>query len=135
MKGNEGSIESFSFDDEETEKQLDNALGTIAMVKAVVNAARNDKARHGDVFGYNNTVNELTPGSKLAEIDSNVADTILQELSSEENRLNYYKRIVDLNSKNVLRTHDRTGVKAKVLLYKKTKERFSASNWPPSSWN
>jgi hypothetical protein len=135
IAGSKNDIEGFGFD-EDIEKQIDNALGTIQLVKAVVNAARTDKARFGDIFGYNKTVNQITPNSTLAEIDSNTADTILQEINSVETRLKYYQNIANLNSANKLKEHDKTGVKANTLLFKRFVEKFiDSDNFPPPGWD
>jgi hypothetical protein len=88
------------------------------------------------MFGYNKTVNEITPNSTLAEIDSNTADTILQEIDAVETKLKYYQNIANINSGNKLKEHDKTGVKANMLLFKRFIEKFiDPDTFPPSSWD
>ena len=133
--GSGGSLDNFEFDTN-IEGQITDALTTIRVLQAVVNAARTDKAKIGDAFGFNKTVNELDHDMHLAEIDSNTADVIVQELDGVALRLEYYKNIADIISGNKLREHAQTGVKSSVLMYDTVMRRFvEPDDFPPDDWD
>jgi hypothetical protein len=88
--GKSNSVESFGYEpgEEEALKQaIDNKSGLFAMAEAVLSAARTDNADYGDLWGYNVTVNNLDKESKLATIDANTANVMLQELNQIKDRL------------------------------------------------
>ena len=133
--GSGGSLDNFGFNTD-IEEQIADSLKTIRVLQAVVNAARTDKAKIGDAFGFNKTVNELDSDMHLAEIDSNTADVIVQELEGIAIRLEYYKNIADIISGNKLREHAQTGVKTSVLMYDMVMRRFVEPNdFPPDDWD
>lgn len=134
-KGAQSMLDQYSLVSDE-EEQLDNALQTINLAKAIVNASRTDSGRFGDIFGYNATVNEITPDSHLAELDSNTADTIVQELDNLATRLKYYKTIAEINSGNRLKEHEQTGVKVNTILYDTVMTHIvERDDFPPDDWD
>lgn len=137
--GKSNSVESFGYEpgEEEALKQaIDNKSGLFAMAEAVLSAARTDNADYGDLWGYNVTVNNLDKESKLATIDANTANVMLQELNQIKDRLQYYKLLIDINSNNRLDEHVKTSVKTQSLIFDKFFERFvNTDSYPPSNWN
>lgn len=133
--GRSGNFEQFGYG-EDTEEKISNALLVIDMAKAVVNAARTDNSKFGDAYGYNKMVNGLDSNSDLAEIDSNTADTIVEEISEIEQQLIYYKGLADVISGNKLTEHARTNVQVGTLLYKTIIDKFiKPDTFPPDDWN
>ena len=137
--GKSNSVESFGYEagEEEALRQaIDNKSGLFAMAEAVLSAARTDNADYGDLWGYNVTVNNLDKESKLATIDANTANVMLQELNQIKDRLQYYKLLIDINSNNRLDEHVKTSVKTQSLIFDKFFKRFvDTDSYPPSNWN
>lgn len=130
-----GTLDMFGLD-EVVQDQIEDGLKVIELAKAVVNAARTDNAKIGDPYGYNKTINSLDSTSDLAEIDSNTADTIVQEISNFENELLYYKRIADIVSGNKLTEHEKAHTQINTLLYKTVVDRLvKRDDFPPEDWN
>ena len=130
--GNQNTLSELSYNSEDTEEQIENALYIIELAKASIQAARTDDAKYGDIFGYNVVVNSIDK-SDLAEIDSNIADTILQELEEVYSRLTYYNLLININSNNKLKTFDRSYTKGYTLIFDKILKRFNLPDYPPGN--
>ena len=133
--GNADNFDQFGFS-EGFEEALNNAYKVLSVAEAVVGAARTDAAKWGDVYGYNKTINELDSNSDLAEIDSNTANVILQDIREVEEQLLYYQRLADVISGNKLSEHERTQTQVGALLYNTLVTRIiEAPDFPPDDWN
>lgn len=113
--------------DEELYKDLNNAIYTLELYQASIRGARTDGANLGNIFGYNATLNEVAgkiEGSEqlqLAEIDKNVADVFDEDIKTNLNKLQFLKRLYEVNQGQKLTKQDRVSTKKDLLIYKRLK--------------
>ncbi len=113
--------------DEQLYKDLNNALYTMQLYQASIRGARTDGANLGNIFGYNATLNEVAAkieGSEqpqLAEIDKNVADVLDEDIKANLNKLQFLKRLYEVNQGQKLTKQDRVATKKDLLIYKRLK--------------
>lgn len=113
--------------DEELYKDLNNAIYTLELYQASIRGARTDGANLSNIFGYNATLNEVAAkieGSKqpqLAEIDKNVADVFYEDIKTNLNKLQFLKRLYEVNQGQKLTKQDRVATKKDLLIYKRLK--------------
>lgn len=113
--------------DEELYKDLNNAIYTLELYQASIRGARTDGANLGNIFGYNATLNEVAAkieGSEqpqLAEIDKNVADVFDEDIQANLNKLQFLKRLYEVNQGQKLTKQDRVATKKDLLIYKRLK--------------
>lgn len=111
--------------DADTEEKISQALELIGFLKSHIQAARKDAVSFTNIFGYNTTMNELNPDKpKLAEIDVNTANVILQDIDKLETNLMYYKTIFEINSGSKLTEHKKIGAKIWIKTFDKIKAVF-----------
>lgn len=72
--------------------QITEALSVINIFKAQLLSARVDNADLSNLYGMNTTINELDSEANLAELQSNVADAMMQDLEGIELRLKTFQR-------------------------------------------
>lgn len=113
--------------DEQLYKDLNNAIYTLELYQASIRGARTDGANLGNIFGYNATLNEVAgkiEGSEqpqLAEIDKNVADVFDEDIKANLNKLQFLKRLYEVNQGQKLTKQDRVATKKDLLIYKRLK--------------
>lgn len=113
--------------DEELYKDLNNAIYTLELYQASIRGARTDGANLRNIFGYNATLNEVAAkieGSEqpqLAEIDKNVADVFDEDIKTNLNKLQFLKRLYEVNQGQKLTKQDRVATKKDLLIYKRLK--------------
>lgn len=113
--------------DEELYKDLNNAIYTLELYQASIRGARTDGANLSNIFGYNATLNEVAAkieGSEqpqLAEIDKNVADVFDEDIKTNLNKLQFLKRLYEVNQGQKLTKQDRVATKKDLLIYKRLK--------------
>lgn len=113
--------------DEELYKDLNNAIYTLELYQASIRGARTDGANLSNIFGYNATLNEVAgkiEGSEqpqLAEIDKNVADVFDEDIKANLNKLQFLKRLYEVNRGQKLTKQDRVATKKDLLIYKRLK--------------
>lgn len=113
--------------DEQLYKDLNNAIYTLELYQASIRGARTDGANLGNIFGYNATLNEVAgkiEGSEqpqLAEIDKNVADVFDEDIKTNLNKLQFLKRLYEVNQGQKLTKQDRVATKKDLLIYKRLK--------------
>lgn len=113
--------------DEELYKDLNNAIYTLELYQASIRGARTDGANLSNIFGYNATLNEVAgkiEGSEqpqLAEIDKNVADVFDEDIKANLNKLQFLKRLYEVNQGQKLTKQDRVATKKDLLIYKRLK--------------
>lgn len=113
--------------DEELYKDLNNAIYTLELYQASIRGARTDGANLSNIFGYNATLNEVAAkieGSeqpRLAEIDKNVADVFDEDIKTNLNKLQFLKRLYEVNQGQKLTKQDRVATKKDLLIYKRLK--------------
>ena len=111
---NKGNIGSFSFNDN-LQSALQDAIRWCDILQAHIIAAENNGKSVGN-YGYNVTLNEIDPESKLATIDKNSAQLILNDLYKVRTQLHYYDTIFRVNTNQKLKVHNE--IRAKFDVYK-----------------
>ena len=112
---------------DELYQDLENAITTIKMYKAAILAARTDSVGVNDLYGYNATLNEVAHKMQgqsypeLAEIDSKVADIFINDLEINLNKLEFLKKLYNINRGQKLFKQDKIAIKKDLLIYKKLK--------------
>lgn len=113
--------------DEQLYKDLNNAIYTLELYQASIRGARTDGANLNNIFGYNATLNEVAAKIKgseqpqLAEIDKNVADVFDEDINTNLNKLQFLKRLYEVNQGQKLTKQDRVATKKDLLIYKRLK--------------
>lgn len=119
--------------------QIEEASNLISLYRASIYAAKTDASiftlGHSiegqmfdstDVWGYNKVINELNSGKKgwvkLAEIDSNAANVILQNLDLIESKLKFAKVLFSINSGQKLNQQNRVSLNRDYIIYNKLKK-------------
>lgn len=106
-------------------KDLNNAIATLQLYKQAILGARTDAADLGNLFGYNATLNEVTAktgtGTQLAEINSQVADLFVEDINTNLNKLQFLKKLFEINQGQKLTKQDRVSIKKDLLIYKRMK--------------
>lgn len=106
---NTDSVTGFKLS-KELKVQLDNALRSIQMYQTILEASKVDNIGLDNRWGYTVTVNEIankqgTP-TNYAEIDSEFANVLWQDLQTLYNRLLWFKKIYNLNQGNKIKQHE-----------------------------
>lgn len=70
----------------------------INIFKAQLLSARVDNADLSNLYGMNVTINELDSEANLAELQSNVADAMMQDLEGIELRLKTFQKLLLLTT-------------------------------------
>ncbi len=113
--------------DEQLYKDLNNAIYTLELYQASIRGARTDGANLSNIFGYNATLNEVAAKiegpeqPQLAEIDKNVADVFDEDIKTNLNKLQFLKRLYEVNQGQKLTKQDRVATKKDLLIYKRLK--------------
>lgn len=103
----------------DTSSQIKEALKVLNAAKSIVLAARTDAADLDNLYGYNSTVNELKPEVQVAEIQSPVADAMLQDMETLQRRLQFFQKLNAVNNEQKLNEQSKTAINKDVILYRK----------------
>lgn len=131
LKANLGVIEEFGYGTD-VQEQLKNALQVIDILAANILGARSDGGKLGAIFGFNSTVNQLNPDMKLAEIEKDSANTLMQDLAKLKVKLEYFKTIFDVNSGQKLEEQKKIHNRVNYAFIKKIKAIVQVL---PDDWN
>ena len=105
--------------------QIDNAIRVIQFYQAAINAAKTDNAGLDNAWGHNRTLNEIAQSlgteSNLAEIDSEYANLLLEDLENSKSKLMLIKAIYNHNQGNKLLQQDHVTNNTYRLIYNKLK--------------
>ena len=118
-------------DNEEAIKLIDSFI-------AVVNGMRVDNADLINPTGYSKMLNEVYTSAhikdyvKLTELDSSVADIIVQDAMIIKNRLEFAKNVHQLNAGQILRQQPKVAANTNYLIYNTLKNRLF--NILPEDW-
>lgn len=112
-------------------KMLDTAIQIISMFKSGVLASEKAPARVNNIYGYNTTMNELVKDLNLAEIDSDLAATIYQDLDTLLSKFRFFKKLIESNASQKLKEQNRVSVNKDFIFYKRT---VRLLNNLPSDW-
>lgn len=117
-------ITQFNLDDT-LYKDLNNAIATLKLYRQAILGARTDAAGFNNLYGYNATLNEVTAklgqGTKLAEINSQVADLFVADIDTNLKKLEFLKNLFEINQGQKLTKQDRVSIKKDLLIYKRLK--------------
>lgn len=106
-------------------KDLNNAIATLKLYRQAILGARTDAADLNNLYGYNATLNEVTSnlgeGTKLAEINSQVADLFVADIDTNLKKLEFLKNLFEINQGQKLTKQDRVSIKKDLLIYKRLK--------------
>jgi hypothetical protein len=102
---------------EDLESLIEEALSNIEIFKGAILAARTDNVSEFNIIGYNHLINDINPEAKLATIDKNSANVLLQEINTIQNTLNYFRRLNALNTGQKLEEENNLDTKFTYLLY------------------
>lgn len=124
--------------DESWEVNNEQAIKLAQAFRAVVEGMKVDNADISNPTGYSKILNELFQKYKvegfnpLAEIDTNQANLILQDINQVLGRLTYAQRLAALNRGQKLKEQNRVAVNKNFLIYDSTKrliDAISDSDW------
>ena len=132
LKANLGVIEEFGYGTD-VQEQIKNALQVLDILASNILGARSDGGKLGAIFGFNSTVNQLNPDMKLAEIEKDSANTLMQDLAKLRTQLEYFKTIFDVNSGQKLEEQKKIHNRVNYSFIKKMKAIVQAL--PPDDWN
>lgn len=132
LKANLGVIEEFGYGTD-IQEQIKNALQVLDILASNILGARSDGGKLGAIFGFNSTVNQLNPDMKLAEIEKDSANTLMQDLAKLRTQLEYFKTIFDVNSGQKLEEQKKIHNRVNYSFIKKMKAIVQAL--PPNDWN
>lgn len=119
--------------------QIEEASNLIQLYRASIQAANTDASvftlghtlegqvfDSTDVWGYNKVLNELNKDKEgwkqLAEIDSNSANVILQNLDLIEGKLKFAKALFDINNGQKLNQQNRVSLNRDYVIFNKLKK-------------
>lgn len=132
LKANLGVIEEFGYGTD-IQEQIKNALQVLDILASNILGARSDGGKLGAIFGFNSTINQLNPDMKLAEIEKDSANTLMQDLAKLRTQLEYFKTIFDVNSGQKLEEQKKIHNRVNYSFIKKMKAIVQAL--PPDDWN
>lgn len=139
IKDNTKDLGMFNLDNELL-LSIENALGQLSMYEMAILGARTDHADLRDLYGYNRTLNEVAKKlgneSDLAEIDSEYADFLVQDVRVLKNKLSYARQLYTITSGQKLSTHNRVAIKKDLLIFKQLKRLIDIEdpNDPLKNW-
>lgn len=111
-------VGSFGLGNDITE-QVKEALYVIEAAKSILLAARTDGADLDNIFGYNSTVNQLSTDVEVAEVQSPIADAMMEDIETLQHRLEFFKKLNDANNEQKLNEQNKTATNKDYILYKK----------------
>lgn len=114
------SIRDFSLEDSAMQ-DLSNAIATLEIYKMAINGAKVDNIGLENLYGYNATLNEVAKkvgkNLELAEIDSNYANLLLNDIDVNLNKLKFLHNLYTTNQGQKLTRQKRVAAKTSSLLY------------------
>lgn len=125
LEDSSDNITKFNMD-EQLYRNLDNAIQTIQLYQAAILGARTDAAGIDNYYGYNATLNEVSQQMddkrpELAEIDSNTADIFIEDINTNLNKLQFLKKLYQINQGQKMSKQDRVSTKKDILIYRRLK--------------
>lgn len=114
-------ISAFQLDNV-TLEQFKAARQFLEMYRAAIVGARYDNVDIDSIVGFNTTLNEVSgtnEGSKLAEIDAQTADLILEDINKIITRIDYSEGLHKLNTGNKYNVQAKTALNKQFILHNK----------------
>ena len=103
------------------------ALKILNLFEATISGAQVDNADLGNTYGYNKVLNELhgarnnTKWTPLAEIDSKIANVMLQDVIALKDKLDFYAGVDMINQGQKLTKQDRSYTNNVIIHYNRLK--------------
>ena len=110
--------------DQNTLQLFKDARDLLTMYRSAIVGARFDNVDLDNIVGFNTTLNEISGKNetpKLAEIDAQTADLILEDINKLLKRIDYSEEIHKLNSGNKYNSQDKTALNKQFILFNKIK--------------
>jgi hypothetical protein len=107
-----------------TKQQFEDARKLLEMYRSAISGARFDNVDIDNIVGFNTTLNELSganEGVKLAEIDGQTADLILEDINVLLKRLDFAEGLHNLNKGNKYNMQSKTALNKNYILFNKIK--------------
>ena len=114
-------ISSLEFD-RDTLQLFKDARDLLTMYRSAIVGARFDHVDLDNIVGFNTTLNEISGKNetpKLAEIDAQTADLILEDINKLLARINYSEEIHKLNTGNKYHVQDKTALNKQYIMFNK----------------
>ena len=114
--------------DTATKQQFKDARKLLEMYRSAISGARFDNVDIDNIVGFNTTLNELSganEGVKLAEIDGQTADLVLEDVNTLLQRLDYAEGLHNLNNGNKYNMQAKTALNKNYILFNKIKSFIS----------
>lgn len=111
-----------------TKQQFEDARKLLTMYRSAIAGARFDNIDIDNIVGFNTTLNELSganEGVKLAEIDGQTADLLLEDINVLLKRLDFAERLHNLNKGNKYNAQSKTSLNKNYILFNKIKSFIS----------
>jgi flagellar biosynthesis/type III secretory pathway chaperone len=90
------------------------------MYRTAIVGARYDNVDIDTIIGFNTTLNELSgkeESPKLAEIDAQTADLVLEDINKLLHRIEYIEQIHNLNTGNKYNVQNKTALNKQFILF------------------
>jgi hypothetical protein len=94
------------------------------MYRTAIVGARYDNVDLDNIVGFNTTLNEISGSEetpKLAEIDAQTADLILEDINKLLKRIEYAKNLHNLNTGNKYNVQNKTALNKQYIMFNKIK--------------
>ena len=114
--------------DKLTLEQFKDTRKLLEMYRSAIVGARYDHVDIDSIVGFNTTLNEVMGAkgtAKLAEIDAQTADLVLEDINKLLNKLDYIESIHKLNSGNKYNVQHKTAINKNFILFNKIKQFIS----------
>lgn len=114
-----GDISTFQIDTNNL-ALFDDARKLLEMYRSAIVGARYDNVDIDSIVGFNTTLNELSGTKdtiKLAEINAQTADLILEDINTILKRLDYAEGLHSLNAGNKFNVQNKTAINKQYILY------------------
>ena len=114
--------------DKFTLEQFKDTRKLLEMYRSAIVGARYDHVDIDSIVGFNTTLNEVMGAKgtvKLAEIDAQTADLVLEDINKLLNRLDYMESIHKLNSGNKYNIQHKTAINKNFILFNKINQLIS----------
>lgn len=130
LRDTAGDIASFNLNNDKL-NQVKEALSVIDMFKAQLLSARADNADLYNIYGMNSTINELDSEANLAEIPSNIADAMMQDIETLELKFKMFQNVIAANNAQKLSEQTRTATNKNIIVFNKLKKFIT---YIPDDW-
>lgn len=111
-----------------TIQHFKDAKDLLKMYRSAIVGARYDNLDLDNIIGFNTTLNEISgkeESLKLAEIDAQTSDLILEDINKLLSRINYMEQVHKLNTGDKYAVQDKTALNKQFIMFNKIKSLVS----------